>query len=636
MRAPVAELVGVFKVFDEGRVHALAGIDLVVRRGEFLAVVGKSGSGKSTLLNVLGLLDRTTSGTYKVQGVDVESTSERLRTQLRARSVGFVFQDSHLIPTRTVAENIEFALRMAEFPRSERRDMARDLIGAVGLEDRSDVLPGTLSGGERQRAAIARALVHRPSLLLCDEPTGNLDTANSEMVVDLLRTVPDSNCAVVLVTHDLELAARADRQIELSDGRIVSRRGKVAGEQAPQGGQPPIERSSTASRIAQIADGIEDTGLNVARRPGRALLASLGTLLAVGLLVFGVTLSSTAASRIEQEFDLLAATSVRLSGSDTLDSLRDPDIESDVASLPGVEGVGRRWSIGNHEVVAGDGPWVLDSVIAPVRAVSDGAVANLEPQIDGPGFLHSDTALGSPAVLIGQVLVDDLDVPIVAGSRLWLSGRRFIVRGVIEDVGRSPEVLFEVLLPAATAERYWPDEAKASEVVVDVELGAAETVASELPYVVDPSRSNELFVAYPPEAERLASAVTTQVDEFVVILAASLLIVSAFGIASSSLAGILERRYEIGLRRALGMSRFGIGSMIVGETAVTGLIASLLGLVAALLAALVISVAREWAPVVPTGVLLLAPLAGTVVGFVAGLIPAVQAAALQPVDALRR
>jgi ABC-type lipoprotein export system ATPase subunit len=222
MNDPVVDLRAITKTFDDGRVVALSGVDLTVSEGEFVAVTGRSGSGKTTLLNILGLLDSPTSGTFRLNGVSTGDLPERTRSEVRARQVGFIFQDSFLIPGRTSLENVELGLRLAGIRRGpQRTKRSREVLSAVGLAHRLESRSRTLSGGERQRVALARALANRPSLVLCDEPTGNLDVETGEQVMDLIWALPTNGSCVILVTHDLELARRADRVVILQDGARI-------------------------------------------------------------------------------------------------------------------------------------------------------------------------------------------------------------------------------------------------------------------------------------------------------------------------------------------------------------------------------------------------------------------------------
>jgi putative ABC transport system ATP-binding protein len=219
---PVVELRDVGRTFAAGDVSvpALIGASLTVNRGDYLAVVGPSGSGKSTMLNVIGLLDRPTAGRYLFEGIDTSDLSEGQRSGLRSRRIGFVFQSFHLLAHRSVIENVLLSTIYNGMPRAERVPAAEDALTRVGLSRRMDFMPTRLSGGERQRVAIARALVTRPSLLLADEPTGNLDSATGGAVLDLFDELRADGLTLMVVTHDSQVSAHADRAIHLRDGRI--------------------------------------------------------------------------------------------------------------------------------------------------------------------------------------------------------------------------------------------------------------------------------------------------------------------------------------------------------------------------------------------------------------------------------
>jgi putative ABC transport system ATP-binding protein len=201
-------------------VDALAGVDLSIAAGEFVAITGASGSGKSSLLNILGCLDRPTRGRYLIEGRDVAALDDEAASDIRNRRIGFVFQSFHLLPRLSVMENVLLPLRFHRQPPPDSAERARELLARVGLGERSEHRPSELSGGQQQRAAIARALLLRPALLLADEPTGNLDSKSAADVLDLIEEVHGGGQTVVLVTHDRDLAARAPREVRLHDGKV--------------------------------------------------------------------------------------------------------------------------------------------------------------------------------------------------------------------------------------------------------------------------------------------------------------------------------------------------------------------------------------------------------------------------------
>ncbi|SDZ47441.1 putative ABC transport system ATP-binding protein [Micromonospora pattaloongensis] len=217
--APVIRFRGVALTYPgPPPVHALRPCDLTVRRGEFVTVIGPSGSGKSTLLNVAGLLDRPSRGHYEFDGIDAHRLPERDRAALRGARVGFVFQAFHLLSDRSAEENVTLSMLYTGVPRGQRRARARAALSQVGLDDRTDAPPSELSGGERQRVAVARAIVNRPALLLCDEPTGALDTATSAGILDTLDELHADGLTIVVMTHDPTVAARGQRTIDIHDG----------------------------------------------------------------------------------------------------------------------------------------------------------------------------------------------------------------------------------------------------------------------------------------------------------------------------------------------------------------------------------------------------------------------------------
>lgn len=218
------ELSGICRDFAVGDqvVHALDDVDLVIGDGEYISIMGPSGSGKSTLLNILGLLDRPTRGTYVLDGKDVSGLDDDELARQRRQSIGFVFQFFHLVPRMSALENVELPLMLAGRPTGARRQRAREVLESMGLGERISHRPDQLSGGERQRVAIGRAMVMRPTVLLADEPTGNLDSRSGMEIVEIIERLNDDGIALVVVTHDPSLGNRARRHLTMLDGRIAS------------------------------------------------------------------------------------------------------------------------------------------------------------------------------------------------------------------------------------------------------------------------------------------------------------------------------------------------------------------------------------------------------------------------------
>jgi putative ABC transport system ATP-binding protein len=221
---PILALDGIRKLYDSGpvSVEAVSGIDLTVQAGEYVAIVGPSGSGKSTLMHILGCLDTPTAGTYSLAGTDVSAMNETALAAVRNERIGFVFQQFHLLPTLSAWRNVELPLMYSGVSRPERKARALQALERVGLADRADHRPGELSGGQQQRVAVARALVTEPALILADEPTGNLDSKSTADVLALLADLHHSGRTIVLITHDAEVAAAAQRTVRIADGVITT------------------------------------------------------------------------------------------------------------------------------------------------------------------------------------------------------------------------------------------------------------------------------------------------------------------------------------------------------------------------------------------------------------------------------
>ncbi|MCD4809638.1 MAG: ABC transporter ATP-binding protein [Methanosarcinales archaeon] len=219
----IIQIKNLTKIFGDGvEIKALDGVDLNIERGEFLAIIGPSGSGKSTLLNQIGILDTPTSGTILLNGIDVTEMSDKQRSRTRNKELGFIFQYHHLLPDFNALENVMMPLLISGIKSSQAREVARRVLDEVGLGDRIEHRPNQLSGGQNQRVAIARALVNKPSIVIGDEPTGNLDSKASENIYELLRKLNrEHNQTFILVTHDERMAAKTDRIIRLVDGRIA-------------------------------------------------------------------------------------------------------------------------------------------------------------------------------------------------------------------------------------------------------------------------------------------------------------------------------------------------------------------------------------------------------------------------------
>lgn len=320
--APAIEMHGITRVFEGSERAVLDHLDLVVERGEFLAIIGPSGSGKSTLLNAIGLLDTPTSGTYSLFGKNTEGLSDRERDEMRRDHLGFIFQSSNMLLDETSTTNASMGLRVQGVPYGERLQRTEETLEFLGLSDRASIRTRYLSGGEKQRCAIARALATRPPLILADEPTGNLDSHNSAKVIEILQRINATGCTVLVITHDPEVAAAARRVIRIEDGRLHeqsradSATAPVA-EAVPVAGDTPTEvpASAPVDASASLAPGekpathrrgsfLTDDSIEaisaLTSRPLRTLLLGLSFALGVGGLISASGMSESASYQVNQ------------------------------------------------------------------------------------------------------------------------------------------------------------------------------------------------------------------------------------------------------------------------------------------------------------------------------------------------
>lgn len=316
--APAIEMHGITRIFEGSDRPVLDHLDLVVERGEFLAIIGPSGSGKSTLLNAIGLLDTPTSGTYSLFGKNTEGLSDRERDEMRRDHLGFIFQSSNMLLDETSTTNASMGLRVQGVPYGERLQRTEETLEFLGLSDRASIRTRYLSGGEKQRCAIARALATRPPLILADEPTGNLDSHNSAKVIEILQRINATGCTVLVITHDPEVAAAARRVIRIEDGRLheqsradsdtvpvaeVVPAATDTPTEAPVGaraGLAPGEKPATHRRGSFLTDDSIEAISALTSRPLRTLLLGLSFALGVGGLISASGMSESASYQVNQ------------------------------------------------------------------------------------------------------------------------------------------------------------------------------------------------------------------------------------------------------------------------------------------------------------------------------------------------
>lgn len=641
----VLELRRVGRTFgSEPAVHALVDVDLRVEPGEWLAITGPSGAGKSTLLNVIGCLDTPTSGHYLFEGIDTAALSDNERAGLRSRRIGFVFQSFHLLPHRSVLENVMLAEVYRKQSRQERRERALAAIERVGLGHRADFLPTKLSGGEKQRVAIARALVGSPSLLLCDEPTGNLDSKASANLLDLFEALHQQGLTLVVVTHDETVANRATRRVHIIDGKLIEvANGAGQRQPAPSPGTSASTNAISRSGIT-IRDLLDEALAGMFARPGRMALTMLGIVIGLAALVATIGLSRTASNRIIGQFDELAATEIYVTAkTDSAGSAPNAipwDAPARLLRLNGVVSAGTLSTadIGDALVSASpvQDPRSQTDFKLSVQAASPDLFTAVRADLATgrfPDLGHSLRAdrvavLGPGAALkLGIVGVEQLPA-IAIGDRLYL------VIGILRNVARQPDLLGAVIIPEGTA-RHDFGLTSPGTVVVETQIGAASLIAKQTPLALRPDNPAVLKIASPPEPQRVRDAVQSDLNVLFLLLGGLSLIVGAIGIANITLVSVMERTGEIGLRRSIGATRGHIAAQFLLESTSLGVIGGILGASLGILTVVAVSTYQVWTPVLDPAAPLIAPLIGGAIGLVSGTYPALRAARLEPVEAFR-
>lgn len=620
---------------------ALDGLNLQIDHGEFIAITGPSGSGKSTLLNLIGLLDRPTAGTYALLGQVTDTMSRAERTALRARHFGFVFQRFHLIEARTARQNVELGMLYGHRRNAaEIRHRAMAALANVGLGERADHRARDLSGGERQRVALARAMVADPTVLIADEPTGNLDSNSGSKVMDLIHRLHQLGTTVILVTHEATVAEQAGRRIVIADGVVqeatdISVR-EVSREQLGPGSESLPESAITGDRHTTrwrvvLCEAI--LSLQDARRRSVALAVAVG--LAVALLIAVLGLGETIRSQVSDRFDAQASTDVTLVDTNATDTGSTSELQAAVRmtdaldAVAGIESAGILLESEGVSVQAGSSRAETPAVLV---GVADDALGVAHAQIEWAYDAHP--SIGRGDALLGRNIADQLELPPIETLPVVLVNHRPTrIVGLITDTRRALHLLSSVVVDAADTDRFVPNVG--ATILIRTSPGAAQQVGVRAPIAVDPTSDSRFSVDVPPEAASLRENVEDDVRSITLVLVAVVFLVSLVAMTNSLRSSVHERASEIGLRRALGARRRDIAAQIVTEASLIGIGGGIVGLYVGVLALLVVTASNGWLPVLDLRLIPVAIGAGLVAGTVGGLAATRAATRVEPVSALQ-
>ncbi|AKJ65142.1 ABC transporter permease [Kiritimatiella glycovorans] len=657
----VRDIVKTYRMGDV-EVRALRGCSLRIDRGEFVAITGPSGSGKSTLMHILGLLDTPDSGSYRLEGHEVSRLTDDQLAIRRARSIGFVFQQFNLLARVSALENTALPLIYRDHPSPADPE---DLLKRVGLGDRKEHTPGELSGGQQQRVAIARALVNRPSVMMADEPTGNLDSASSGEILTILRKLNETGLTVIVVTHDPEVTAVASRVISIRDGRVTEDRGRVPADSASGSVAKDTdfdfrvggEHDARTHPLGWIGRKLDEAGA-MFRQAVRALMANktrtalsmLGVLIGVAALIAVMALGTGAREAVEERISRLGANllvlrpgarqrgAVRMAaGATSRLTLEDAEalprrLPSVDAAAPVVNGMAQlTWEGHNWRTsITGTTPAYL--------RIHDYEL------LYGRNFTAAEVENRARVALVGTTLVRELfDGSNPIGRTLRMNRVRFEVIGILPEMGasfgRDPNDM--VIIPVTTAMKRLFGKTYINTVEIRVvdrdHMEYTEKAVIRLMkerHRIDPER--EAFSVF--NMGDLREAITATSKTMALLLAGIggvSLFVGGIGIMNIMLVSVTERTREIGIRKAVGAKRSDVLAQFLIEAAVIGIFGGFLGILTGWGASLAMTRYAGWNTIITPLTVGLAFTFSAVVGVIFGLWPARKASRLNPIDALR-
>ncbi|MGA7675763.1 MAG: ABC transporter permease [Rhizomicrobium sp.] len=699
MADPVVNLIDLTRSFKLGdtEVHALQGVSISVDRGEFVAIMGSSGSGKSTLMNIIGCLDRPTSGQFVFEGRDVAHLSEPQLADIRSRRIGFVFQSFNLLARTSALENVVLPLlygAAAALTSKERNDRGREMLAGVGLADRADNTPSQLSGGQQQRVALARALINKPAVLLADEPTGNLDTRTSHEIMDIIRKLNrEQGVTVILVTHESDIGAYADRMIVMRDGHVLSDEHQVAVGTPDQ----PTASATTGAPMAGAAgapllggdSGFRTAFLSMiffaslqalARNKLRSALTMLGVFIGVAALIAMVAIGDGASAAVKKQLESLGTNMVVVqpgasgaggvrSGAGSASTLTVTDAETILHDDPAVQRVSYL-TRQSGQVEYGDQNWST-SIQGVTPSYLDIVSWNIA---EGSTMTEQENDAAETVCLIGQTVYQNLFPPgeDPIGAIILIKGVPMRVIGLL--VGRGQTGFGQdqddiVMIPFNTAERKvlgvaapqsaqdqvsvnYPPAPNAFGISprmtgyvnsIYVQAGGADLVNTAISQVIATLarrhhiRTGQLNDFSVRNLSQVAAAQesSSQVMAALLAMVASIsLLVGGIGIMNILLVSVTERTREIGIRMAIGARRVQVLLQFLVESVLLSVTGGVVGIIVGIIASYIISSLAQWPTQVSFAAILYGFSFSAAVGIFFGYYPARKAANLNPIDAL--
>ncbi|MDT1060926.1 MacB family efflux pump subunit [Paracoccus sp. CPCC 101403] len=639
---PLIRLQGITRSYPsgEGELQVLHGIDLDIAQGEFVAIIGASGSGKSTLMNVLGCLDRPSTGNYLLDGREIAELGSADLAALRREFFGFVFQRYHLLSEMTALGNVEVPAIYRGTPAATRRDRAAALLGRLGMGSRLDHRPGQLSGGQQQRVSIARALVNDARVILADEPTGALDSHSGEEVLSILEELNAEGRTVIIVTHDSKVAARARRVIEIADGRILSDRSTPG--HTPAAKMTPDAGKGTVPVLGQLAEALRMALLAMRAHKLRSFLTMLGIIIGIASVVSVVALGEGSRQQVLRNISDLGTNTLQVFPGESFGDTR----SGRVTTLVLEDGT----QLARQSYVASVSPTVSSS--QTLRYGATEATAQIsgvgEQYFDvagitltqGRSFDAADVARMSQDVVIDQNTRQSLFPDEDPMGKVVMAGKVPLrVVGVAKASQRGPggSTSLTIYAPYSTVQARYIGSTSVSGLTLriadDVDMALAQQSVTE--FLTLRHGSKDFFIINNDQIRATITSTTETMTILIAAIAVISLLVGGIGVMNIMLVSVTERISEIGLRMAVGARRSDIRAQFLIEAVLVCLIGGVAGVMAALGFGLIFEqVGSSFQPVYSAASIIAAMASSCGIGLVFGYLPAVNASRLDPVAAL--
>ncbi len=646
------KLKNVTKSFKNGEneTQVLHGIDLEIKKGEFVAIIGQSGSGKSTLMNILGCLDVVSSGSYELDGRDISALSPNELSALRLKKFGFIFQRYNLLGANNAQDNVALPAIYAGVNKQKRDERARELLGELGLSEKTQNKPSQLSGGQQQRVSIARALMNGGEILLCDEPTGALDSASGVMVMEILSKLHAQGHTIILVTHDKEIAAWAGRIVEIKDGLVVSDRTNESAktkfdfsrrEVEVKTLQSPLKTSRFTSVKDRFLECFKMSLQAIVSHKLRSFLTMLGIIIGIASVIIVVGLVNASQEKILAQINKIGTNTITLLiGSRQGDrnawrikgySVSDAEI---LSQLDFVESATPRFTISGTFV------YKNKDLSGVIRTGSETSLAITGVLVkEGRDFTREDVKYAKSVIIIDQFtkkqFFGDKD-PL--GEVILFNRRPFTIIGVAEREAFGVDESLQCYMPYTTGMYKLTGDSNIRSIVVKVKDGVNSQVAEESINEVMLSRrgTQDFWMRNSDTVKQTAQNAMNTMKFLSAGIAFISLIVGGIGVMNIMLVSVIERTKEIGLRMAVGAPASDILTQFLIEAVVLCLIGGVIGVSFAFSLGALVNLVSPQSLIFSSASVVVALAFSTAIGVIFGYMPAKNASKLNPIDALLR